>query len=1373
MIFVFKKEYYKIQSKLNGGVMKRFVVVSILFAFTLLYAAIPQNGVELVKVNKEKNYIETRFVLPDFNLKKVKTKGGEFIKIEAGDLGYEVKYGQAQLPTASFSIMIGDKLPEIEVVSYKKEVIKLDCPVFPVQKPWPKIRKIEDRPFTIDNTYYQKEKTEFNLVTKSEVFVIHGKKGITVTLHPFRYLPASNTLIVYREVVLKIKNVSARHDNVSPVFKRFYSKVFLNYFKLNAKVQKGKSASMGRILIITPSSYVDSLSDFVNHKQNLGYIVDVFTLDDTGTTKEEIQDFIKQRYAQITTRPDFLILVGDVDVIPAFRCSTADNPYTDLYYTTVDGDDYFPDIACGRFSVSSVAQLTNIINKTIFTEENVGGLEDNALFMTADDNYQITEGTHNYVIEKYFEPNGYTCEKIYDHTTGASTNQIADSINEGKIFVVYSGHGSPSSWFFDYSVSFTSYNVKTLLENTIYPFVYSFACQTGEYEYSECFAETWIRVSHGATTFWGSSVYSYWDEDDILERKVFKAMFEDNIYQVGPMFNTGKIYLYNYYNGGGSTKRYFQQYNLFGDPSVYVKAYKPVSKGQLFIDSEMVSCQGSINVEVWDSDLTSDTINLNIVNLSDDSVQTVVLNKIEDGKYSAVISLADLFGAESGIFSIEYIDENYGDLGERIIKKTAYMDCQSPFPVYFSANYKDSQSGTVKIKFNEQCATVNLKIYKYPDTLVKDLNFTNCSEIDEIVDGLEADTEYIGEISATDSVGNTFSQNGIKLFKTITQTTVNSDSCDNDNDNFSHGYIDGSDVWSIVNSQYAISNGTCWFGQEQDSLTSSYLIYGPIDLPENGDFVLSFYHTYYFENGYDGGIVELSIDGGNTYFDAGAYMVSNGYNESLVGGLYEGRMAFTGGGFGDMVKTTINLSPFKGKQVYVKFLCTSDTSVAVNNGGWYIDDISLDEVSLPPVKSYVVGATPQSLISILSPDNVSVTIDLYNSEGILTATKNLELNENQALHLPLNQLFEGVELQDGLYTVVFLSTKKIAVFQMDDLTDSRGDMRDWTEACYKSNSLTAPVPHIAPEINYWDTFIQVANIGEEGCNYQMTYSPIDSFMSFDGSTYNPFASKEFDVINSIFGNSWPDYNVNMANVFGRNESGFVPIAATEVFRVKEKDNSCKLTLEQSLSNKLYVAHVDNSDYWWTGIAIINPDMVNTAIVDFIPYDKDGNMLSNYVKRYLLDPGEKYAFVTKDEFPENVAWFEINSNISIMGYELFGTTNRKLLTGIDLISDCGAEIILPVVDSVNDWIGITMVNPFGLDNNVTVSGYYEGNKVFETEISLASHAKWVGLLSDLYQGNVDMIKLNSQVGIASFCLEGNGHDDSTMTKVGGVKGFKVY
>jgi len=102
---------------------------------------------------------------------------------------------------------------------------------------------------------------------------------------------------------------------------------------------------------------------------------------------------------------------------------------------------------------------------------------------------------------------------------------------------------------------------------------------TGSYHLTECFGETWLRTDNGASTFYGSSVNSYWDEDDILERRLIKAMFEDGLTRVTPMFDMGKIYLVNHYGGGvtqGSTLlRYLEMYNLMGDPSMPVVEMGP------------------------------------------------------------------------------------------------------------------------------------------------------------------------------------------------------------------------------------------------------------------------------------------------------------------------------------------------------------------------------------------------------------------------------------------------------------------------------------------------------------------------------------------------------------------------------------------------------------------------------------------------------------------------------------------------------------------------------------------------------------------------------------------------------------------------------
>jgi hypothetical protein len=195
--------------------------------------------------------------------------------------------------------------------------------------------------------------------------------------------------------------------------------------------------------------------------------------------------------------------------------------------------------------------------------------------MASYDRYYVTEATHNYVIDTYFAPKGYSTTKRYCYTYNATTDQVIADINDGQEFCIFSGHGDTTEWVD--GPAFSQGNVRNLT-NTQYPFVFSFACLTGKYSVDECFAETWIRQPKGAASYWGSSVYSYWDEDDVLERALIKAIYEDGITEVCPSFNAAKMAFYTYYAdptnigsyGINNTERYFEQYNLFGDPALIV-----------------------------------------------------------------------------------------------------------------------------------------------------------------------------------------------------------------------------------------------------------------------------------------------------------------------------------------------------------------------------------------------------------------------------------------------------------------------------------------------------------------------------------------------------------------------------------------------------------------------------------------------------------------------------------------------------------------------------------------------------------------------------------------------------------------------------------
>src|SRR5690606_21887632 len=131
----------------------------------------------------------------------------------------------------------------------------------------------------------------------------------------------------------------------------------------------------------------------------------------------------------------------------------------------------------------------------------------------------------------------------------------------------------------------------------------------------------------------------------------------------------------------------------------------------------------------------------------------------------------------------------------------------------------------------------------------------------------------------------------------------------------SHGT--GSVDWSL-NAGAGTGGSMGWFAQDIGSLSDQYLTFAEPVLLES-DVNLQFTHRYATENGYDGGVVEVSTDGGSTWEDLGEHMTENGYNGSISTSYSNpigGRQAFTGSSSG-YVETVVDMSDFTGEEVLV------------------------------------------------------------------------------------------------------------------------------------------------------------------------------------------------------------------------------------------------------------------------------------------------------------------------------------------------------------------------------------------------------------------------------------------------------------------------
>jgi hypothetical protein len=331
--------------------------------------------------------------------------------------------------------------------------------------------------------------------------------------------------------------------------------------------------------MIVPPEFESTLDAFVKYKQSIGFDVNVVNTNTTGKKQVEIKNYIQTLYDKVSTRPDFVLLVGDVEFIPAFQGNHSGkvrkDPVTDLGYALLEGDDFFADLFLGRFPVSDTIQLKNMIDKTIFMETNMPLFDKKALLITGDEKKGVWNRTYmknsfkkvNKNIVKYgFIPMEYDFE-ILDQP---DKKKVMHALSKNPLFFIFSGHGSFTT-FAGKTFEFENRDILTA-QNTVFPVVFAFSCKTGNYAQS-CIGKHFIRAKEkGSVAFFGSSVNTQTNSDPILAKKIFGKGFTKDAQYLSAIINLG---MKHYYNAPGVSKKkkevYLKAFNLLGDPSLNIK----------------------------------------------------------------------------------------------------------------------------------------------------------------------------------------------------------------------------------------------------------------------------------------------------------------------------------------------------------------------------------------------------------------------------------------------------------------------------------------------------------------------------------------------------------------------------------------------------------------------------------------------------------------------------------------------------------------------------------------------------------------------------------------------------------------------------------
>ena len=574
--------------------MKTIKIIIILILFSIkLFGQIPS----CIKISSQKNKEQITFTLPkyqiiDTNLLALfnNDKTYKYIKIN-NEFGVISDVGRPEIPQISFDIAIPADAHNLKIIlsNTKYKNISIDKKIMPTQEYF----EHEKNPkFIIDNNYYSTKGESYNFNYKiSENYCVFGQKGITITIFPFLYKPKQNKLNVLQEGTFTFSYSSNKQTKNKNVNKDYSTQSYLSKFFINYKNDKTEKVNYGRYLIITSPVFESTLTYFANYKRNIGYEVVVVNTNTTGTSAEDVQDYLQNQYDNTSTRPTFVLLVGDVTDIAASGGSTSSSnlfehqlddykdPLTDLNYSLLDGDDYYADIFLGRWSVSipefGPNQLQNIIYKTIIMETNIHTYNKQAVFLAGSNNIGLLENQYasnlDWIIDNTFEPDNWICNKLYA-IDGATETDGLNALNDDNQYFIYRGHG-------DYLTNEEPFKIgvgdimNQTISNTVYPMVFSLSCLTNCFGYlpssdQPCLGEAWIRSEHGGISFFGATTVT----KTYTNGRIIKKIFDEETFneeQLVPMINLG---MKNYKNAfwtmnGVKVIRHMKTYNFLGDPS--------------------------------------------------------------------------------------------------------------------------------------------------------------------------------------------------------------------------------------------------------------------------------------------------------------------------------------------------------------------------------------------------------------------------------------------------------------------------------------------------------------------------------------------------------------------------------------------------------------------------------------------------------------------------------------------------------------------------------------------------------------------------------------------------------------------------------------
>ena len=349
------------------------------------------------------------------------------------------------------------------------------------------------------------------------------------------------------------------------------------------------------LVIIAHKSLIASAAPLVSLRQSQSMLVSLVDVEDVydefsyGThSPQAIKDFLARAKSSWTTKPTYVILLGDADLDPrnyegVGNFDLVPTKLVDATYNETASDDWLTDfdndgigdIPSGRLPVRTPAEANLIISKIVnFAPTNAP----QSALMVADDNtnppyYFDFEAASDELIA--FLPANMTVQKVYRRTQPsncvARTN-IINAMNLGVAVVNYSGHGSVNIWagscpdFSPPRSMFETGDAQALTNANRLPLVIVTNCLNGYFQDPrlEGIAEGFMKAqSGGAVAVFASSGETLPDGQHDMSNRLYFLLYGPQPITLGDAIKNAK--------GQTNDIDVRRTWIFFGDPSMKIR----------------------------------------------------------------------------------------------------------------------------------------------------------------------------------------------------------------------------------------------------------------------------------------------------------------------------------------------------------------------------------------------------------------------------------------------------------------------------------------------------------------------------------------------------------------------------------------------------------------------------------------------------------------------------------------------------------------------------------------------------------------------------------------------------------------------------------